>query len=343
MRLTYQREKEILLKQRKKRWRIVALIVALLLSVVILFSLVVLPAEYWKYYVKLPKISKRKAGEMRLHFLDVGQGDSIFIELPDGKKMLVDGGNGTGKTAKTVLRYLNALDVKKIDYLVCTHSDSDHSGSLDLVVKQKKIGTAFIPAIDDYTINDEYAQFYAALKKKSVKIEESRSLFSLSTEKYGLVFLSPYSRETEDGQYDEVNDGKYGSEDLNDTSAVIWLKYNGVGALLVGDATERVEKTVVRDYLMGVYEEVGVELEDTQILKVSHHGGDGATGNALLATLNAETAVISVGKDNTYGHPTQATVDRLTEFGVNTYRTDEKGTVRITVTKEGTYTIKTTR
>lgn len=343
MRLTYQKEKEAILKKKRKHWRIVMLIVSLFFSLVVLFSLFVLPAENWKYYVDLPKVSKRRAGEMRLHFLDVGQGDCTFVELPDGKKMLVDGGDGTEKTAKTVLRYLNALDVKKIDYLVCTHSDSDHSGALDLVVEQKQIGTAFIPAIDDYTINDEYAEFYAALLKKRVTIEESRALLSLSGEAYELVFLSPYGRDTTGGQYAEVNDGKFSSDDLNDTSAVIWLNYNGVSALLTGDATERVEENILRDDSLRIYEGAGVDLDGTEILKVSHHGSSGATGNGLLAMLNAETAVISVGKDNLYGHPTAETLDRLAGFGVNTYRTDERGTVQITISENGTYAVQTTR
>ena len=320
-----------------------ALILVLVLSLVSLFSFFIFPAENWKYYIRLPDVPKRKSGEMRLHFLDVGQGDCTLIELPDGKKMLVDGGNGTGKTAKTVLRYLNALDVEKLDYLVCTHTDSDHCGSLDTVVEQKKIGKAFLPAVDDYTISDEYAELYAALKKRKIAVQENESLLALSTAQYRLVFLSPYGKDTKGEAYDKVNQGDYNSDDLNDTSAVIWLEYNGVRALLAGDATERVEENIMRDYLVGAYDDLGVNLDKTEILKVAHHGGEGSTGNSLLAMLGVKMAVISVAKANTYGHPSATTLDRLTAFGANVYRTDERGTVRITVSKQGEYTVKTKR
>ena len=132
--MNYAEENEIV-EKKIKLWKRVALILAVvLLAGACIFSAIV-PAETWKYYHNLPKVRARKDGDLRMHFLDVGEGDCSIIEFPDGKVMLVDGGNGAEITATTILRYLNALKIKSIDYVMLTHADSDHCGALDSVLK----------------------------------------------------------------------------------------------------------------------------------------------------------------------------------------------------------------
>ena len=115
-----------------------------------------MPADTWKHYVGKPEIDKRGEGELRIHFLDVGQGDSTLIELPDGKIVLIDGGNAQEENSTKILRYLNALKIDTIDHLVVSHADSDHCGGLKTVVENKKILTAYLPNTKP-TVNAEYS------------------------------------------------------------------------------------------------------------------------------------------------------------------------------------------
>ena len=109
--MSYATEKEKI-EAKIKIWKRILLGVLLFVLLGLCIFSAFVPANTWKYYVGLPKISRREAGQMRIHFLDVEQGDATLIELPDGKIMLIDGGNGTEKTAKKLLRYLNALNQK---------------------------------------------------------------------------------------------------------------------------------------------------------------------------------------------------------------------------------------
>ena len=296
------------------------------------------PAESWKYYVNLPNVSKRKEGEMRLHFLDVGQGDASIIELPDGKILMVDGGNGSESTAKTVLRYLNALKIKKIDYLVVSHADSDHCGSLDVLLRYKEVDKVFLPKVSPLT-NDEYAEFYNALSDtdSTVFYTHRNQEIRTSNEAYPftLSFLYPYtlSVETENEQL-PINDG-------NEISSVFWLDYQGMSALFTGDAPISTEEILMRDDKVGVFDGRGVDLQSTEILKVAHHGSRYSTSEEFLSYLQVKTAVISCGENNVYGHPAAELCSRLIERQIATYRTDKQGHVVITITHEGYYQTQT--
>lgn len=342
------RAEQIKLKRKIRRcWAVVGGVFALIMSAAILYSVFVRPASSWKYYVGLPDVEKRKEGELRVHFLDVGQGDCTLIEFPDGKTMLIDGGDGRTDTAKTVLRYLNALKIERLDFLLLTHSDSDHCGSLDEVLKYKKVGTVYAPAIDNYAINPEYASFYAALQKYSGEVVCSKRYLTVSSDDgrypYTLVFLSPYGPDTPGSQYEAVNDGDYTDEDLNDTSAVVWLDYFGTSALFTGDATQRVEETLKWDYLLGFFDGYGVKLDSTELLKTAHHGSRYSTSEEFVRLLNVETAVVSCGTDNPYGHPSEEALANLTAVGAEIYRTDRQGTVIATAYPDGTYAVTTAK
>ena len=332
--MSYATEKEKI-EAKIKIWKRVLLgIVVFVLLFLCAFSAFV-PPSTWKYRVSLPRIAKRANGEMRIHFLDVGQGDATLIELPDGKCMLIDGGNGTEKTAIRLLRYLNALKIKKVDYLLSTHADSDHCGGLDKVVEQKKIGLAYLPKVSK-TANDEYADFYAALLERECEMVYSSRSVSIDSKNsdypFTLSFLYPYTHDVE-----SVEEWR---EDANAYSAVVWLDYQGVSALFTGDAPTSTEDILMRDDEMGLFKNRGVELTSTEILKVAHHGSADSTSLGFLQYIHAETAVISCGVNNLYGHPSKEVCQRLGEAGVTTYRTDQDDNVMITVSKSGEYTVK---
>lgn len=321
----YRAEKEKIEKDLRKI-KIIVLCVVLALVVGLCVFSAFCPPKIWKYYVKKPKVEKREDGEMRIHFLDVGQGDCTVIELPDGKVALIDGGNATERTAEIVLRYLNALKIKTIDYLIVTHPDTDHCGSLKLVVQQKEILNAYLPATKPENEQAAYAGLYQELLEEDCNLVYSkRGKISDEDANYTLSFLYPRSKDIEEVEY-------YQGE-----SSVLWLDYMGTSAIFMGDATEATEELLMTEDRVDLLEIFGVDLQSTEILKVGHHGSDSSTSLEFLQYLNVHTAVISCGKNNQYGHPTEKVLNNVENVGANLYRTDENGTVYISVKGEDGY------
>ncbi len=323
----YRAHKERSEEKQRKLKRLALCIFAVILVALLVFSCIV-PPESWKYRVGKPSLTKRNEGELRIHFLDVGQGDCTLLELPDGKVMLIDGGRDDGETKKRVLRYLNALKIQEIDYLVVTHTDGDHCGSLEEVFAYKKVLNAYLPP--SFTSDMiQYAEAYeAAVKEECAIVAPSREV-DLSKDgefPYALSFLYPYA-ERVDGD--------------KEASAVLWLDYCGVNALFCGDMNAEEEEILLRDERLGLLSARGVSLADTEILKVAHHGSRNSTSAEWLQGLGVETAVISCGADNGYGHPHRETLERLSAAKAKSYRTDTQGNILITVQKDGQYTVET--
>ena len=286
------------------------------------------PVETWKYYFSLPNMGTRQAGEMRVHFLDVGQGDCELIELPDGKILLIDGGVDD-ESATRIMRYLNALKIEAIDYLLITHADSDHCGGLQKVVKYKEVKRAFLP-LTNATENEAYAAVYAELTKKGCKWEYAVRSVDLSVEgeiSYTLRFLYPYTLQTEQ------------AASTNESSAVVWLDYLGASVLFTGDAPMATEEKLMRDHRLGLLDE-SVKLTETELLKVAHHGSADSTSLPFLQYLGVKQAVISCGENNAYGHPTKEVLSALSTQNAEIYRTDEHGHLVWTVSKTGDYMLR---
>ncbi len=265
---------------------------------------------------------------MRIHFIDVGQGDSTLIELPDGKVTLIDGGDEKDVTKKKVLRYLNALDIDVIDNLVITHTDKDHCGSLDEVFRYKKVVNAYLPRTFEGK-DIEYAEAYAMAQEEDCTIIDLSRDVRLSGDDapYTFRFLYPHAVQSQSVEYDD--------------SAVLWLDYKGVSTLFCSDIDENVEALLRRDDQLGLFAPIGVSLSSTEILKVAHHGSVNGSTAEFLQYLSLETAVISCGKDNAYGHPNGSVLARLQEEGAEIYRTDRQGNIIVTVRANGTYRVET--
>ena len=324
------------IEQERRSKRIKIILFTLLSAVVVavcLFSFYCMPAESWKFRFNLPEISARKDGELRIHFIDVGQGDSTLIEFPDGKVALVDGGNGGDVETKSLMRYLNALDIERIDGMVATHADVDHCGGLATVLRLKEVVRAYVPAVENPTNVAGYADFYRRLSESDCKKTVNARGVCLSGEgqyPYKAVFLYPYSLDVESGE------GKGENED----SAVIWLDYCGVSGIFCGDIDSDVERLLMRDDGLGAFDKWGVKLSETEILKVAHHGSASSTSAAFVKYLGIQTAVISCGKNNGYGHPSSNVLGVLKAAGAETYRTDEVGSVMIAIKPDGTYQVE---
>jgi competence protein ComEC len=307
--------------------RVLLCVVAGITLAICVFSAFV-PAASWKYYVSKPQLSKREEGELRIHFINVGQGDATLLELPDGKTMLIDGGNDD--TTKVVMRYLNALKIKTIDYLVATHTDSDHCGGLDSVVKYKEVKSAYIPNVNAGETT-KYAQFYNQLCKENCIMSFSSRSEQIQGENYKLSFLYPYT-------YGVDEEKK--KDDSNVESAVLWLDYNGVNALFMGDAPVETEEILLRDNELGLLKKRQVDLTSIEILKVAHHGSAYSTSEKFLSTIGVKTAVISCGQNNLYKHPANATLQRLQDVNAEILRTDEQGHIIITIKNDGNYIVE---
>ncbi len=316
-------------KKAEGKWRRLKRILFVILLCLMLVAVtvsIVIPPTTWKYRVALPDIDGRKSGELRVHFIDVGQGDATLIELPDGKIALVDGGSDSEQSEKSLMRYLYALNIDTIDYLFVTHPDADYCGGLDTVVKYMRVKCAYLPLCNS-TVNTEYARFYASIvKEKDCRISYLNSDVQLLGEGYTLACLYPFVFETNAAE--EADEGLDG--DTNEYAAALWLEYQGISALLTSDFSMAEEGLLI--------ENTRWDLTDTEVLQVGHHGSKNAMGEELLAHIGAEKAVISCG-ENGYGHPSEETLAHLQAAGVQTYRTDVQGSIVLRVQNSGEYTL----
>ncbi|TYO97241.1 ComEC/Rec2 family competence protein [Desulfallas thermosapovorans] len=237
------------------------------------------------------------SGQLKVHFLDVGQADSILVQLPNNQNMLIDAGDNDD--GDTIVDYLTGAGVEKIDYLVGTHPHADHIGGMDTVIKNFTIGRVYMPRVT--TTTKTFEDVLAAIEYKGLNI---------NTAKAGLKII-------DDGNLQALILAPLGTEyeEMNNYSAVIKVTWGEVSFLFTGDAEEQSEREMLAS---------GVSLQ-ANVLKVGHHGSHSSTSAAFLQSVEPQYAVICVGAGNDYGHPHRETMARLQ--GVNVFRTDLDGTV----------------
>lgn len=246
--------------------------------------------------------AEKPSGILKVHFLNVGQADSILVQFPNGQVMVVDAGNNTDGTF--VVSYLRQQGVKKIDYLVGSHPHEDHVGSLDAIIKIFDIGQVFMPRAT--TTTKTFEDVLLAIKQKGLKITTAKAGVTVVDQgSLKVNFVAPVGS---------------GYEDLNNWSAVTRIQYGGTAFLLTGDAEAQSEEEMLAS---------GANLK-ADVLKVGHHGSSSSTTPAFLKAVAPKYAVISVGAGNDYGHPHKETLAKLRNAGVQVYRTDLDGTVVFT-------------
>ena len=242
-------------------------------------------------------------GTLAVHFLDIGQGDSIFIELPNSQTMLVDAGENY--YGEGIINYIYDCGYEKLDYLVATHPHSDHIGSMSYIVRHMDIDAVYMPKVS--TTTKIYENLLDSISNKELKIKTAiAGTKILDIDELEIVILAPV----------EIYE-----DDLNNCSVILKITYKDRSFLLTGDAEKK------------EFEDVYLDMS-ADVLKVAHHGSSTSTTEEILEKIKPEIAVISLGEDNEYGHPHKSTLKLLNNIECDIYRTDEDKTVKISTDGE---------
>lgn len=288
---------------------------------------------------------------LSVHYIDVGQGDCILICFPDQTTMLIDCGNGGESSAKVISLELEKRKIQTINYLVLTHPDVDHVGSVKQALKEIEVELVYHPDVAQEKQGfDDYFEALEFLKEKGADTKISVRGECIVKGECSLAFLSPRQRNLKGSSYAEFHLAEMPTErQINDLSPYVYLEYKGVRFLFTGDNSSQKEQKLINDYKSGAIErflfnkEVTVNLESIDFLKVAHHGSDDSTCADFLALTRPKNAIISVGGNNIYGHPSTSTLVKLevANENVNVLRTDVKGTISVMVNKQGIVNIQT--
>lgn len=341
-------------KLHKKNPKLLIAIVAIVVTAAIIVGTLYIVKPEW-FRGPMPE-----SGQLVVHYIDVGQGDCIYIAFPDGTDMLIDCGSqgGSSKYQTSAISDLKALNPDgKIDRVMATHSDTDHISYLDEVLLEFQVCNVYMPNIrsnnldksvkicgrdvkvgdldasklkkftDKDTIDTEkYTEFFiAALSEPNCNITLNIGKYEIRGQDYTFTFYC-LSQEEWDSRSLKTKAGYSDTTQINAVSPIGILEYAGRRLVFTGDSNESNEK-----YYCETYPYV-----DCDVLKVAHHGSRTSSSKDFLKHVKCEYAVISVGDGNSYGHPEQETLDRLKTYGIQKiHRTDKCGNVTLTVSHTG--------
>ena len=264
------------------------------------------------------KLSFNFDNNFYVYYLDVGQGDSIVLISPQSRKAtLIDTGGKKSVSynefppneyhvSNNVITFLKSINISKINTLITTHGDYDHMGESLNIVNNFKVGDVILNC---GSLNEWEQNLITLLDKKHIKYSKCINQLDISPIK--LYFL---------------NSGKYDNE--NDNSNVIYLKYNEIKFLFMGDASTIVEQDLLSKY----------NLKDIDFLKIGHHGSKTSSSKEFITKTNPKYSIISVGKNNSYGHPNKEVLENLKDSKI--YRTDQDGSIMFKI-KNNKLKIKT--
>jgi len=257
------------------------------------------------------KESNYELSGIKVTYLNVGQADSILIQV-DNENMLIDAGNNND--GKGIVKYLKDNNITKLNYLVGTHAHEDHIGGLDDVINSFDVEKFFMP--DVLTTTKTFEDVIDALESKQVRFETPKigDEFNLGSANVKVIYVG------ED------------SSNLNNTSIVLKVTYNNVSFLFMGDLEKDIEEQLLDSDI------------SSTVLKVGHHGSSTSSSDKFISLVNPKYAIISVGKNNSYNHPKKVVLDRLNKYNITTLRTDELGTIVFTSDGENInyYSLSTT-
>lgn len=262
-----------------------------------------LAASYGKGDEPVVKKPTKAEGEIQVHILDVGQADSILIKTDD-KTVLIDAGEN--ENAVDVYKYLMAHDVEKIDILIGSHPHSDHIGGLDYIIEKLPVDTIIMPKIPDEIVptTKTYTDVLTIILEQGKKITQP-----IVNKTYDLGGGASLTLLAPNAEY----------SDLNNMSIVSRLDFGEASFLFTGDSSKEAENDIMR---------LGLDV-DVDILSVAHHGSNSSSTDTYLEKIAPMLSVISVGIDNSYGHPHKEVIKRLSAYG-EIYQTSVMGDIIFT-------------
>lgn len=234
---------------------------------------------------------------LKVHYLDVGQGDSIFIELPNNETMLIDAAESY--QSENIINYLKNLNYQKIDYVIGTHPHTDHIGGLKDIINTFEIGKIYMPKVVSTT--KTYESLLMAIKDKNLKINTAKAGTSIiDTDALKINILAP-------------NNSTY--TELNNYSVVTKITYRTTKFLFMGDAEKLSENEIKEDVT-------------ADVIKIGHHGSNTSSSIDFIKKVNAKYGIISVGLNNKYNFPKEETITNWENSGTKIYLTSTNGTIR---------------
>lgn len=240
---------------------------------------------------------------LKVHYLDVGQGDSIFIELPNNETMLIDAAESY--QSENIINYLKNLNYQKIDYVIGTHPHADHIGGLKDIINTFEIGKIYMPKVVSTT--KTYESLLMAIKDKNLKINTAKAGTSIiDTDALKINILAP-------------NNSTY--TELNNYSVVTKITYGTTKFLFMGDAEKLSENEIKEDVT-------------ADVIKIGHHGSNTSSSIDFIKKVNAKYGIISVGLNNKYNLPKEEIITNWENSGTKIYLTSINGT--ITASSDGT-------
>ena len=251
--------------------------------------------------------------KLEINFIDVGQGDGTLIETPLHQTILIDGGGSEFSNfdvgRSILLPYLLDKGYNKLDYVMISHADSDHIAAALVVLEEFCVKNVVIGK--QFENSENYQKFKKIVKEKNIKVHILEVGQRLKIEK-DLYFdvLWPTSSNI------------IGENVLNNNSLVCKMVYKNFSMLFTGDIEEIAEKAMLEKYK-------NTNILKSTVLKVAHHGSKSSSTKEFLQYVNPDVALIGVGSNNTFGHPSDVTIDNLKKFGCAIYRTDICGEITI--------------
>lgn len=234
---------------------------------------------------------------LKVHYLDVGQGDSIFIELPNNETMLIDAAESY--QSENIINYLKNLNYQKIDYVIGTHPHTDHIGGLKNIINTFEIGKIYMPKVVSTT--KTYESLLMAIKDKNLKINTAKAGTSIiDTDTLKINILAP-------------NNSTY--TELNNYSVVTKITYGTTKFLFMGDA-EKLSENEIKENVTA------------DVIKIGHHGSNTSSSIDFIKKVNAKYGIISVGLNNKYNLPKEETITNWENSGTKIYLTSTNGTIR---------------
>lgn len=288
----------------------------------LILAILFLPGCSASSTVEIGSITKISASpNLKIFYFDIGQGDSELIITPSGKTILIDGGPDDKILSK--LGAILPIGQKKIDTMILTHPHADHLEGLIPVLRRYEVGEIYYTGVL-HTTND-FLIWLKLIKEKQITMHlvNKQNVVDYETD-LKLNFLWP-NKDLSSSAKTDVTDNALNPEyqknnsSLNNTSIVFKMAYKNTSFLFVGDAEIPVEKELLKQ---------NVDLK-ADVLKVGHHGSHSSTSEEFLTKVSPKIAVISVGKNNDFGHPHLRTLRRLERHNVKIYRTDQGGDVEI--------------